>query len=68
MCFDKTGTLTENFMEFKNYITEKYFLMDLGMAVCHSLNEVGGLIIGDDMEIAIFEKLEAKIQGSSIIR
>jgi hypothetical protein len=42
--------------------------MDLGMAVCHSLNEIGGQIIGDDMEKAIFEKLEAKIQGSSIIR
>ena len=40
--------------------------MDIGKSVCHSLNEIGGEVIGDEMEVAIFHKMEAKISQNNI--
>ena len=48
-------------MEFKYHISKNDEIMDIGKSVCHSLNEIGGEVIGDEMEVAIFHKMEAKI-------
>jgi cation-transporting ATPase 13A3/4/5 len=68
-CFDKTGTLTEEGMELHGVRPsfEGFFLnlqdrpsADLGlfienMAVCHSLVQINGAMIGDSQELSIFE-------------
>lgn len=40
--------------------------MELGMSVCHNLIEIGGRLKGDEIDLAIFKQIDAKIVDNKI--
>ncbi|XP_060580434.1 polyamine-transporting ATPase 13A3-like [Ruditapes philippinarum] len=70
VCFDKTGTLTEDGLDMHGVVTAKEGKFDteiknvnlvprgsfmVGMATCHSLTIIDGVLSGDPLELIMFE-------------
>ncbi|KAH9412076.1 putative haloacid dehalogenase-like hydrolase [Ordospora pajunii] len=53
-CFDKTGTLTETSMDVAGMKHQTAKSADV-LASCHSLLNINGKVLGDPMEVAVYE-------------
>ncbi|XP_048250053.1 polyamine-transporting ATPase 13A3-like isoform X2 [Haliotis rufescens] len=73
VCFDKTGTLTEDGMKMQSVVPSpnnrfeeevsdmtklKHNLLIYGMATCHSLTIIDGIVTGDPLDLIMFEAVD----------
>ncbi|KAM0671571.1 putative E1-E2 ATPase [Ordospora colligata] len=56
-CFDKTGTLTETSMDVAGIKHQTIKSVDV-LASCHSLLNINGNVLGDPMEVAVYEYMK----------
>jgi len=79
LCFDKTGTLTEDGLDFCgtipicgnefNHFQESVSIdshdkFTIGMATCHSLTIIDGNIVGDPLDVKMFEATGWELEES----
>ncbi|KAF5282157.1 hypothetical protein FQR65_LT02854 [Abscondita terminalis] len=78
VCFDKTGTLTNEGLDFNSVIPcmDSYFippwteletlpprnLLIQAMATCHDITTINGTLIGDHLDIIMFESVKWKLE------
>ncbi len=65
ICTDKTGTLTKNKLEVVKVFNENEFMLK-AMSLCVNVNKKGQEIVGDPVDVAIFEYAIKKISPETL--
>ena len=74
VCFDKTGTLTEDGLQLFRTIpssSENGISLEHCMALCHSLQTIDGILVGDPLDKIMFESTGWSLQenqANSLLR